>query len=68
MKKLTTPSQIIDALGGTGAAAEIFGVGPSAISNYRTLGFSSAIRFEVSRECAKRKIPVADSAYEKVKT
>lgn len=63
MTKLKTPSQVIDALGGTSKAAQIFGVLPSAVSNWRSLGFSKAVRFDVMQECAKRGIDVAPSVY-----
>lgn len=33
-----TLNQFIDALGGTNSAATLFGVGPSAVSNWRAAG------------------------------
>jgi len=63
IRELTTASEVIDALGGTTRTAELLGLLPSAVSNYRKTGFSRPVRFDVARLCAERGLKVADCAY-----
>ena len=48
---LTSPAEIIDALGGTKKVAEMLGVGASAISNYRRDGFPAAKHYALAKAC-----------------
>lgn len=63
-RELKTASEVIDELGGTTRTAELLGVLPSAVSNYRKTGFSRPVRFDIARLCADRGLKVADSAYQ----
>lgn len=52
-----TANDVIDALGGTGATAEIFGVQPSAVSNWRAAdAFPQRLYFHVWEVCQERGI------------
>ena len=48
---LTSPAEIIDALGGTKKVAEMLGVGASAISNYRRDGFPASKHYALAKAC-----------------
>jgi hypothetical protein len=56
---LTTAGEVIDALGGTSAVAEIFDVWPSAVSNWRKLGFPAWTHSRITRVCGERGIEIA---------
>lgn len=48
-------SEVIDALGGNKAVAEMFGVGVSAVSNWRSWNkFPPRLHLRVLRECEAR--------------
>lgn len=52
-----TVSEFIDALGGTGATAKIFEVGPSAVSNWRAAGrLPPRLHLRAAKLAAKRRI------------
>ena len=52
MSRLTTATDVIDALGGTQAVARLLNVGASAVSNYRRLGFPARAYYKLSLACA----------------
>lgn len=49
-KNLTTVDEVVDSLGGTGAVADLVGVWPSAVSNWRARGFIAPDKFRVISE------------------
>lgn len=61
--RLSSAGDVIDALGGTKAVAELLGVGPSSVSNYRRLGFPARSHFALSKLCAERGLNVADAVF-----
>lgn len=61
--RLSSASDVIDALGGTKTVAEMLGVGASSVSNYRRLGFPARSHFALSRICAERGLDVADAVF-----
>lgn len=50
---LRSVEELVDALGGTGATADIAGVGASAVSNWRAFGKIPAEYFWIFREAAE---------------
>ena len=52
-----TESQVIDALGGTGAVAALLGVKATAVSNWRRTGIAWRLKPTVERICKERGIP-----------
>jgi hypothetical protein len=57
MGMLRSVEELVDALGGSAAAAELAGVGASAVSNWKTNGVIPAEYFLIfSAECARREI------------
>ena len=63
MSRLTTATEVIDALGGTQAVARLLNVGASAVSNYRRLGFPARAYYKLSLACAKRGLDVAEAVF-----
>lgn len=61
--RLTTASDVIDALGGTQAVADLLAVGASAISNYRRQGFPARVHFKLARICQQRGLDVAEAVF-----
>lgn len=62
--RMKTASEVIDALGGTTATAKIFGVLPSAVSNWRAAGmFPAALHYRVFRVCQARNIDLPDDFF-----
>lgn len=58
-------SAVIDSFGGTGATARIFGVRPSAVSNWRKSGqFPARLHYRISREAAARGIALPEGFFE----
>ncbi len=57
------PAKLIDALGGNSAVADMLGVGPSAVSNYRKTGFPAWTHRRLLSEAAAREIVVDDSMF-----
>lgn len=52
-----TVNEVIDALGGTAKAAELFDVTPPAVSNWRAEGkFPERLHYRVFKECKARGI------------
>ncbi|MGC6512733.1 MAG: ATP phosphoribosyltransferase regulatory subunit [Parvibaculales bacterium] len=60
---LTSPAEIIDALGGTKKVADMLGVGASAISNYRRDGFPAAKHYALAKACEASGLVVDDSIF-----
>ena len=60
---LTSPAEIIDALGGTKKVAEMLGVGASAISNYRRDGFPAAKYYAVAKACEASGLSIDDRVF-----
>ena len=55
---LDSVEDVIEALGGTAAAAKLAGVGPSAVSNWKTRGIIPAANFMAfSRALARSRKP-----------
>ena len=48
---------IINALGGTGNLANLLGVKPSAVSNYRKKGFPARLHLKIISLCEEYSIP-----------
>ena len=52
-----TIGDVIDALGGNGEVAALFGVGPSAVSNWRALNrFPARLHYRIAKACEARGI------------
>lgn len=62
-RRLSSAADVIDALGGTKAVAELLGVGQSSVSNYRKQGFPARSHFILSKLCAERGLDVADAVF-----
>ena len=60
---LTSPAEIIDALGGTKKVAEMLGVGASAISNYRRDGFPAAKHYALAKACEALNLAIDDRVF-----
>ena len=60
---LTSPAEIIDALGGTKKVAEMLGVGASAISNYRRDGFPAAKHYALAKACEAYGLAIDDRVF-----
>ncbi len=57
-------SEIIDAFGGTAVTAGLFGVVPSAVSNWRAADhFPDRLHFRISREAERQGIKFDDSVF-----
>ena len=63
MSRLTTATDVIDALGGTLAVARLLNVGASAVSNYRRLGFPARAYYKLSLACAQKRLDVAEAVF-----
>ena len=63
MSRLTTATDVIDALGGTQAVARLLNVGASAVSNYRRLGFPARAYYKISLACAQKGLDVAEAVF-----
>jgi ATP phosphoribosyltransferase regulatory subunit len=61
--RLSSASDVIDALGGTNAVAELLDIGASSVSNYRKLGFPARSHFILAKICAERGLNVADAVF-----
>ena len=60
---LTSPTEIIDALGGTKKVAKMLGVGASAISNYRRDGFPAAKHYALAKACEASGLAIDDRVF-----
>ncbi|MEC8545788.1 MAG: ATP phosphoribosyltransferase regulatory subunit, partial [Pseudomonadota bacterium] len=60
---LTSPAEIIDALGGTKKVAKMLGVGASAISNYRRDGFPAAKHYALAKACEASGLAIDDRVF-----
>lgn len=63
MRRLSTATDVIDALGGTQAVARLLNVGASAVSNYRRLGFPARAYYKLSLACAQKGLDVAEAVF-----
>ena len=63
MSRLTTATDVIDALGGTKAVARLLNVGASAVSNYRRQGFPARAYYKLSLACAQKGLDVAEAVF-----
>jgi len=61
--RLSSASDVIDALGGTNNVAEMLDIGPSSVSNYRKQGFPARSHFILAKICAERGLDVADAVF-----
>ena len=60
---LTSPAEIIDALGGTKKVAEMLRVGASAISNYRRDGFPAAKHYALAKACEASGLAIDEGVF-----
>lgn len=57
--QLEQVAQVVDALGGNAAVAELTGVGPSAVSNWKSWDrFPPRVHHRLFRECERRGLQV----------
>lgn len=63
MTRLTTATDVIDALGGTQVVARLLNVGASAVSNYRRLGFPARAYYKLSQACGQKGLDVAEAVF-----
>ena len=56
-------NDIINALGGTGNLANLLGVNPSAVSNYRRKGFPARLHLKIIALCEEYSIPIKDNLF-----
>ena len=61
--RLSSASDVIDALGGTNAVAELLNIGASSVSNYRKQGFPARSHFILAKICRERGLDVADAVF-----
>jgi len=61
--RLSSASDVIDALGGTNAVADMLDIGASSVSNYRKQGFPARSHFILAKICAERGLDVADAVF-----
>ena len=61
--RLSSASDVIDALGGTNAVAELLAIGASSVSNYRKQGFPARSHFILAKICNERGLDVADAVF-----
>ena len=65
MADIDTVGTLIDKLGGTGQTAEIFGVLPSAVSNWRRLNrFPARLHYRIAKEAEARDIALSATLFE----
>ncbi len=65
MADIDTVGTLIDKLGGTGRTAEIFGVLPSAVSNWRRLNrFPARLHYRIAKAAEELGIPVSEALFE----
>lgn len=62
-RRLSSASDVIDALGGTNNVAEMLDIGASSVSNYRKQGFPARSHFILAKICAERGLDVADAVF-----
>ncbi len=60
-------NDIINALGGTGNLANLLGVNPSAVSNYRRKGFPARVHLKIIALCEEYSIPIKDNLFSDAK-
>jgi len=63
MEIVQTAADLIDRFGGTTKTSEIFGVLPSAVSNWRKTGFPARLHYRASKEANARGIPCAEAIF-----
>ncbi|MCH1568893.1 MAG: ATP phosphoribosyltransferase regulatory subunit [Alphaproteobacteria bacterium] len=61
--RLSSASDVIDALGGTNIVADMLEIGASSVSNYRKQGFPARSHFILAKICAERGLDVADAVF-----
>ena len=52
-------NDIINSLGGTGKLANLLGVNPSAVSNYRRKGFPARLHLKIAMLCEERSVQIS---------
>ncbi len=60
-------NDIINALGGTGNLANLLGINPSAVSNYRRKGFPARVHLKIIALCEEYSIPIKDNLFSDAK-
>ena len=63
LSRLSSASDVINALGGTNAVAELLNIGASSVSNYRKQGFPARSHFILAKICRERGLDVADAVF-----
>ena len=63
MEIVQTADGLIDRFGGTTKTSVIFGVLPSAVSNWRKTGFPARLHYRASKEADARGIPYAETVF-----
>lgn len=62
---ILTVSGVITAFGGTGATARIFGVGDSAVSNWKAFDhFPDRLHYRIAREAKIRGINISEKLFD----
>lgn len=65
---LSTTGEVIDAFGGTTRTAELFGVLPSAVSNWRTWDrFPERLHYRIAKEAELRSLTISDRLFAPVR-
>jgi len=57
-------NDIINSLGGTGKLANLLGVNPSAVSNYRQKGFPARLHLKIAMLCEERSVQISNDVLE----
>ena len=57
-------NDIINSLGGTGKLANLLGVNPSAVSNYRQKGFPARLHLKIAMLCEERSVQIGNDVLE----
>ncbi len=63
VRKVNTASEVIDALGGNTAVAEITGVKPNAVGNWRVKGLATNTYRILKEELKRRGLDAPDSLW-----
>ena len=56
-------NDIINSLGGTGKLANLLGVNPSAVSNYRQKGFPARLHLKIAMLCEERSVQISNDVF-----
>ena len=66
MNTLTTVDEIVEALGGNQNVADLFGVLPTSVSNWKAFGgFPERLHLRLFQECQRRNITIDPAVFER---